>query len=117
MLLQDTQMYKVKRKLQKKIMDRGAFFNKTQRYNTGKYICHLIETAYGLGRADAENKEWGIWQSNFSDNGWMDHTCTRCNYTINTDVNTWIDYDFCPGCGSPMRNGATFSEKYSDTVD
>ena len=36
----------------------------------------------------------------FADNGWMDHTCSVCKYTENTDVHVDVDWKYCPRCGS-----------------
>lgn len=95
----------MKRKIYQRLQCRYSWFNIAARVTTGKFVNSALEFAYGLGRADAEDKKCGVWNSKFSDNGWMDHICSNCGYTINTDVHVVIDYNFCPGCGSPMQNG------------
>ena len=113
-MLENEEMLVLRKRLDKKL--KHGYITELQRFHTGKYIVHLFEMAYGLGYKDGQNKEWSAWNSNFADNGWMDHICVKCGYTINTDVNIIIDYDFCPGCGAPMKNGCTFSEKYSELL-
>lgn len=38
--------------------------------------------------------EWSL-----ADNGWADHTCSRCGYTENTDIHVSLGYNYCPNCG------------------
>ena len=110
--LTNEEMIILRKRLVKKL--KSGYMTQFRRNETSKYMASLFEAAYGLGRKDGENKAWSAWNSNFADNGWMDHTCAKCGYTINTDVHVSVDYDFCPGCGSPMLNGRTFSEQYSN---
>ena len=55
--------------------------------------------------------EW-IWA--LADNGWADHICSECRYTINTDIHVRLgsEYNHCPRCGADMRreHGITFTD-------
>lgn len=42
------------------------------------------------------------WKNDLADNGWMDHTCSACGFTINTDIHVGVDYPVCPKCGAIM---------------
>lgn len=35
----------------------------------------------------------------FAANGWADHTCDKCGYTENLDVQCTTGFTYCPGCG------------------
>ena len=56
----------------------------------------------------------GEWLWEFADNGWADHICSECRFTINTDVHVSLgsEYDHCPRCGASMRaeHGITFTD-------
>lgn len=54
----------------------------------------------------------GEWLWEFADNGWADHICSECRYTINTDIHVSIDEPRCPRCGANMtgNHGITFTE-------
>ena len=52
-----------------------------------------------------EEKAKGKWLWSFADNGWADHKCSHCGYTINTDIHVKVDYPYCPNCGARMENG------------
>lgn len=41
--------------------------------------------------------EWSL-----ADNGWADHTCRRCGYTVNTDIHLSPGYNYCPNCGAKV---------------
>ena len=42
------------------------------------------------------------WMWRFASNGWADHICSRCGWTLNTDVHVQMDYKHCPECGIKM---------------
>lgn len=111
------EMLIIKRRIRRRLDSRGSYFNKAARWETGKFVCSALEHAYGLGRADAENKKFGVWIQQFADNGWMDNICSCCGFTINEDIHVHIDYDFCPGCGSPMKNAYTADMSDRKAVD
>lgn len=101
------EMLIIKRQTRRRLNCRGSYFDRVARWETADLVCSALEHAYGLGRSDAENKEFGVWIQQFATNGWMDNICSRCGFTINDDVHVRVDYKFCPGCGSPMKNGNT----------
>lgn len=56
----------------------------------------------------------GEWLWALADNGWADHICSECRYTINTDIHVSLGpgYEHCPRCGADMRkeHGITFTD-------
>jgi hypothetical protein len=38
--------------------------------------------------------EWSL-----ADNGWADHTCSKCGFVENTDIHVVLDWNYCPNCG------------------
>lgn len=34
-----------------------------------------------------------------ADNGWADHTCSKCGFVENTDIHVVLDWNYCPNCG------------------
>ena len=48
---------------------------------------------------EVKHGEW-LWE--LADNGWADHICSKCGYTINTDIHVIVDYDYCPNSGARM---------------
>lgn len=34
-----------------------------------------------------------------ADNGWADHTCSKCGFVENTDIHVGLDWNYCPNCG------------------
>lgn len=46
----------------------------------------------------------GEWLWAVADNGWADHICSECRFTVNTDFHVGIDYPHCPRCGARMAN-------------
>ena len=56
----------------------------------------------------------GEWLWELADNGWADHVCSECRYTVNTDIHVGLgsEYDHCPRCGANMRaeHGITFTD-------
>lgn len=44
--------------------------------------------------------EW-IWQ--LANNGWVDHICSVCGYTENTDIHISLGWKYCPNCGAEMK--------------
>lgn len=61
-------------------------------------ICDKYEKAIAatLVAGECEYK-WSL-----ADNGWADHTCSRCGHVVNTDIHVWLDYNYCPSCGSKV---------------
>ena len=51
------------------------------------------------------------WMWELASNGWANHICSRCGYTINTDIHVSVDYDSCPGCGIHMEKGEHHGEE------
>lgn len=43
------------------------------------------------------------WIVEFADNGWADWKCSECGYTENIDVHCYLDYNYCPNCGLPIK--------------
>lgn len=43
------------------------------------------------------------WNCEFADNGWVDHICSHCGFTENTDIHVRLDWKFCPQCGYYMK--------------
>ena len=58
-----------------------------------------IDTIPSADVAEVKHGEW-LWE--LADNGWADHICSKCGYTINTDIHVIVDYDYCPNCGARM---------------
>ena len=58
---------------------------------------------------ESREAEW-LWE--FASNGWVDHICSLCRYTENTDVHVGIDYERCPRCGALMveKHGIRFED-------
>ena len=58
---------------------------------------------------ESRDGEW-LWE--LADNGWADHICSECRYTINTDIHVGIDLPRCPRCGANMtgKHGITFTD-------
>ena len=58
---------------------------------------------------ESRNGEW-LWA--LANNGWADHICSECRYTINTDIHVGIDEPRCPRCGANMtgKHGITFTD-------
>lgn len=56
----------------------------------------------------------GEWLWKLADNGWADHICSECRYTINTDIHVSLGdkYNHCPRCGADMtgEHGITFTD-------
>ena len=50
--------------------------------------------------SDRPKGEW-IWQ--LADNGWVDHICSVCGYTENTDIHVSLGWKYCPNCGAEME--------------
>ncbi|MBP5423868.1 MAG: hypothetical protein J6Y78_15635 [Paludibacteraceae bacterium] len=54
----------------------------------------------------------GEWLWDLADNGWADHICSECRYTVNTDIHVSLgsEYNHCPRCGADMtkEHGITF---------
>lgn len=62
-----------------------------------KAILCYIETMPSQNRPQGE---W-IWQ--LANNGWVDHICSVCGYTENTDIHISLGWKYCPNCGAEMR--------------
>lgn len=50
--------------------------------------------------SDQPKGEW-IWQ--LANNGWVDHICSVCGYTENTDIHVSLGWKYCPNCGAEMK--------------
>jgi len=57
------------------------------------------------------NEQKGKWLWQLADNGWADTTCSICGCTINDDIDTVIDWQYCPNCGTTMENGKKYDFK------
>lgn len=62
-----------------------------------KAILCYIETMPSQNRPQGE---W-IWQ--LANNGWVDHICSVCGYTENTDIHISLGWKYCPNCGAEMK--------------
>lgn len=62
--------------------------------------CPACKNVADLQEALAENEphecyfKWSL-----ADNGWADHTCSKCGFVENTDVHVVLDWNYCPNCG------------------
>jgi hypothetical protein len=54
-----------------------------------------------------ENGKWIWW---FNDYGWADSICSNCGWKHNHDVHCYLDYKYCPECGTKMDGYAKTSE-------
>ena len=54
--------------------------------------------------ADVEERKTGEWEWELADNGWVNHICSNCGYTKNTDIHVYLGYNYCPHCGARMVN-------------
>lgn len=45
----------------------------------------------------------GKWKWELASNGWVNHICSECGFTKNTDIHIRINYQYCPKCGAEMR--------------
>ena len=45
----------------------------------------------------------GEWTWQLADNGWVDHICSVCGYTENTDIHVSLGWKYCPNCGAKME--------------
>ena len=67
--------------------------------------------AWAIVYDETRKGEW-LWE--LADNGWVDHICSECRYTVNTDfhVSLGSEYNKCPRCGAGMVNehGIKFTE-------
>lgn len=61
-----------------------------------------IRIIKSLPSAQPERKK-GKWLWNLADNGWADHTCSECGWVKNTDIHVALGYNYCPNCGTDMR--------------
>lgn len=56
----------------------------------------------------------GEWLWELADNGWVDHVCSVCRFTINTDFHVGLGpgYEKCPRCGARLikEHGITFTD-------
>lgn len=56
----------------------------------------------------------GEWLWELADNGWADHICSECRFTINTDIHVSLGegYEHCPRCGANMcgEHGIKFTD-------
>ena len=57
----------------------------------------------------------GVWLWELASNGWADHICSECRYTINTDFHVGLgeEYNHCPRCGANMtgEHGIKFTDE------
>lgn len=55
----------------------------------------------------------GEWLWELADNGWADHICSECRFTVNTDIHVRLgpEYNRCPRCGADMtgEHGVKFT--------
>ena len=65
-----------------------------------KAILCYIETMPSQNRPQGE---W-IWQ--LANNGWVDHICSVCGYTENTDIHVSLGWKYCPNCGAKMKGAS-----------
>ena len=58
----------------------------------------------------------GEWLWELADNGWADHICSECRFTVNTDIHVKLgpEYDRCPRCGADMT--AEHGVRFTDTA-
>lgn len=69
--------------------------------------CHseCLGEILAIPSADVAEVRHGRWLWELADNGWADHICSKCGYTINTDVHVIVDYNYCANCGAIMDGG------------
>lgn len=57
-------------------------------------------------------------RAEFADNGWMDHICSNCGYTVNDDVHVQYDWNYCPNCGARfVKKPKSYISNASDIVN
>lgn len=67
-----------------------------------KNICEALQNAYEMGQRNAIRKN-GKWHKRFYSQIEM-MVCSECNSEFSYDAETGVrDYNFCPSCGSDMR--------------
>lgn len=66
--------------------------------------------AWAIVYDESREGEW-LWEC--ADNGWADHICSECRFTINTDFHVGIDLPRCPRCGANMtgKHGIMFTDE------
>lgn len=50
-------------------------------------------------------------RAEFARNGWMDHICSNCGYTVNDDVHVQYDWNYCPNCGAKFIKGSAKNDE------
>ena len=85
-------------------------FSRSKKYI---FVCEITDIAYLPEEAgtrpsacpltDGKETVKGRWLYELADNGWADHICSVCGWTMNTDVHVSLGYDYCPMCGADMR--------------
>lgn len=65
----------------------------------------VVNYLQNISPADVRPIVEGEWLWEFADNGWANHICSRCGWTLNTDIHVGMDYRFCPNCGAEMTGG------------
>lgn len=81
---------------------------KLMEYSNGVIECYadeFISDINAIPSADVTEVKHGRWLWELADNGWADHICSKCGYTINTDVHVIVDYNYCANCGAIMDGG------------
>jgi len=68
----------------------------------GTWICgYFYGTTDGIREArhlmDEPHECYFKWS--LADNGWADHTCSKCGFVENTDIHVGLDWNYCPNCG------------------
>lgn len=72
----------------------------------------LVAYAYGMfaavTKANGENAKLRelvdephecYFKWSLADNGWADHTCSKCGFVENTDIHVGLGWNYCPNCG------------------
>lgn len=83
-----------------------------------EYGCRINDEAEAIRAGDGawaivyDESRKGEWLWECAANGWADHICSECRYTINTDFHVGIDLPRCPRCGADMtaEHGITFAD-------
>lgn len=80
-------------------------------YRLDQEVARAGDGAWAIVYDESREAEW-LWE--FANNGWIDHICSLCRYTVNTDVHVSLgkEYSRCPRCGAKMyrEHGIKFEE-------
>lgn len=73
-------------------------------------VCSIFRATGGLARcvmfrsSRVETKPivHARWIVESDDKGWKKHSCSNCGCFGRTDINVFLNWDYCPHCGAQM---------------